>query len=235
MKSKQKSRSVGVQVLPAIIKLVVILLVLVGAVAVGLVIRELRLQSYLERRAAQAPKSAQPTRPPRTRQTSNRPSPQNVWQPSPVEEPVVEPEPVASEPNAPPPSTAADDAQSNAPQPQAVTEQSQADRAAEESAAKERRGRAALALIGHDPSADRIWIDIINDPTVSRNARSNLIEDLNEDGISNPRNPAQQDLPVIEYRIALVEDLRPRAMDKTNADAFDEAHKDLVNMANRLR
>jgi hypothetical protein len=98
---------------------------------------------------------------------------------------------------------------------------------------KERHGREALALIGYHPDADEIWIATINDPSVSAHARSNLIEDLNEDGLSY-RNLTFADLPVIQYRIELIEDLRPDAMDKTNADAFDEAHKDLVNMANRL-
>jgi hypothetical protein len=42
------------------------------------------------------------------------------------------------------------------------------------------------------------------------------------------------DLPVIKYRIQLIEELEPYAMDQVNADAFQEAHKDLVNMANRL-
>ena len=73
----------------------------------------------------------------------------------------------------------------------------------------------------------------INDPSLSANARQNLIEDLNEDGLSDPRNPTLDDLPVIKYRIELIEYLAPYAMDKVNADAFDEAHKDLVNMANR--
>jgi len=88
-------------------------------------------------------------------------------------------------------------------------------------------------LIGHNPEADEVWIQTINDPSLSANARKNLIEDLNEDGLSY-RNLTRDDLPVIKYRIELVEGLRPYAMDKANADAFDEAHKDLVNMANRL-
>jgi hypothetical protein len=90
-----------------------------------------------------------------------------------------------------------------------------------------------LGLIGHDPEADEVWIQIINDPSVSANARSNLIEDLNEDGLSY-RNLTLDDLPVIKYRIQLIEELEPYAMDKVNSDAFQEAHKDLVNMANRL-
>jgi len=65
------------------------------------------------------------------------------------------------------------------------------------------------------------------------NARKNLIEDLNEDGL-NYRNLTSDDLPVILYRIQLIEQLAPNAMDQTNMDAFKEAYKDLVNMVDRL-
>ena len=61
-----------------------------------------------------------------------------------------------------------------------------------------------------------------------------LIEDLNEDGFPDPDNPTLDDLPMIKYRIDLIDDQAPHAMDKTNADAFAEARKDLVNMVNRL-
>ena len=39
---------------------------------------------------------------------------------------------------------------------------------------------------------------------------------------------------VIEYRLELIEDLLPYAMDEVNSDAFKEARKDLVNMVDRL-
>ena len=39
---------------------------------------------------------------------------------------------------------------------------------------------------------------------------------------------------MIKYRIDLIDDQAPNAMDKTNADAFPKARKDLVNMVNRL-
>ena len=74
---------------------------------------------------------------------------------------------------------------------------------------------------------------VINDPSLSANARKNLIEDLNEDGLSNPQNPTRDDLPVIKHRIQLIEELAPYATDKVNADAFLKARKDLVNTANR--
>jgi len=104
----------------------------------------------------------------------------------------------------------------------------------EDSRSKERRARAALALIGYDPEADEVFVELINDPSVSSNARHNLIEDLNEDGFPDPDNPTLDDLPMIEYRIEFIEYHLPYAMDKVNSDAFKEAHKDLVNMANRL-
>jgi hypothetical protein len=40
---------------------------------------------------------------------------------------------------------------------------------------------------------------------------------------------------MIEYRLELIEDLLPYAMDEVNRDAFKEARKDLVNMVDRLR
>ena len=99
---------------------------------------------------------------------------------------------------------------------------------------KEQLGRNALAYIGRNPEAEAVWIQVINDPTLSANARRNLIEDLNEDGLSNPRNPTADDLPVILYRIQLIEQLAPSAMDQVNSEAFQEAYRDLVNLAARL-
>ena len=99
---------------------------------------------------------------------------------------------------------------------------------------KERRARVALGMIGYDHEADEVWIQLINDPSVSANARHDLIEDLNDDGFPDPQNPTLDDLPLIKYRIQLIEELSPDAMDKVNSDAFQEAHKDLVNMAVRL-
>ena len=94
--------------------------------------------------------------------------------------------------------------------------------------------RKALAGVGADPESERVWLEAINDPNLPANERQDLIEDLNEDGISNPAKPTQRDLPLIRSRISLIEQLTPTAMDQTNAAAFKEAHKDLVNMVDRL-
>jgi hypothetical protein len=99
---------------------------------------------------------------------------------------------------------------------------------------KEELGRYALSWVGADSDADEMWLWTINDPSLSAKARKNLIEDLNEDGFSDPKNPTVEDLPLIESRLALIEEVAPDAMDEDNAAAFLEAYKDLVNMWIRL-
>ena len=91
--------------------------------------------------------------------------------------------------------------------------------------------RMALAFVGADPDAEMYWYGAINDPSLSAHERQDLIEDLNEDGLSDPRNPTVDDLPLILSRIQLIETIGWNAMDEVNADAFQEAYKDLVNLA----
>jgi len=92
--------------------------------------------------------------------------------------------------------------------------------------------RAALSFVGADPAADAYWADAISDPTLPAEERKDLIEDLNEDGLSDPHHPGPADLPLIMARLRLIEELGPYAMDQVNADAFAEAEKDLIGMAN---
>jgi len=94
--------------------------------------------------------------------------------------------------------------------------------------------RLALGFVGADPQAEEVWYEAINDPNMPADARKNLIEDLNEDGFTNPRQITEDDLPLIYSRIALIEQVAPDAMDDVNAAAFAEAYKDLVNMVERL-
>ena len=205
-------------------------LVLLVAAGIGMVIREFRFRSSGEKHLAQAPKTVQPRNIQRARQSPKEPEIQNIQEQLPIEEDFVEAKPLAPEPVSPPPTSIVDaDSQNKT--------ESQAEPAAEQfddPRVKEQRGRVALGMIGRDTEADEVWIRIINDPSVSENARSNLIEDLNEDGFADPDNPTLDELPMIQYRIELIEDLLPYAMDKVNSDAFKEARKDLVNMADRL-
>jgi len=91
--------------------------------------------------------------------------------------------------------------------------------------------RAALSLVGADPEAEQYWVSAINNPKLPAEERQDLIEDLNEDGLSDPHHPSPQDMPLILSRIQLIEELAPDSMDQVNADAFAEAYKDLVNLA----
>ena len=93
--------------------------------------------------------------------------------------------------------------------------------------------REALAFVGLDPTAEAYWHAAISDPSLPAKERRELIEDLNQDGLSDPKHLAPEDLPVILSRIQVIEAAGPYAMDQVNADAFEEAYKDLVNMANR--
>lgn len=94
--------------------------------------------------------------------------------------------------------------------------------------------RNALKLVGSDSAAERYWLGAINNPLLPPGERKDLIEDLNEDGLSDPRHPGLIDLPLIAARIRLLEQLMPDALDQVNADAFQEAHKDLVTLYAKL-
>ncbi len=91
--------------------------------------------------------------------------------------------------------------------------------------------RAALSFVGADAIAEEYWIAAINDPNLPANERKDLIEDLNEDGLSDPKRPGPQDLPLIWSRLRLIEMIAPYAMDQVNVNALAEAYKDLVNLA----
>jgi len=103
------------------------------------------------------------------------------------------------------------------------------------SAARERLmdpfARIALAFVGEDPDAEDYWFAAINDLSLPANERQDLIEDLNEEGLSDTEHPTVDDLPLIFNRLALIETIGPDAADETNAAAFDEAYKDLLNLA----
>jgi hypothetical protein len=91
--------------------------------------------------------------------------------------------------------------------------------------------RVALSLVGADAEAEQYWIAAINDPDLPADERRNLIEDLNEDGLSDPKHPTPADLPLILSRLQLIPELALDPMDEVNAEALQEAYKDLVNLA----
>jgi hypothetical protein len=92
--------------------------------------------------------------------------------------------------------------------------------------------RLALGMVGSDPDAEDYWVSAINDSSLPAEERKDLIEDLNEDGLSDPHHPTPQDLPIIVSRLRLIERLAPNAMDDVNRDAFAEAYQDLTGLLN---
>jgi hypothetical protein len=94
--------------------------------------------------------------------------------------------------------------------------------------------RVALSLVGSDPIAEQYWMMAINDPSLGEHEREDLIEDLNEEGFEDPKNPTIEELPLIVNRLQIIEENAPFAMDVVNARSFAEAYKDLVNMYVRL-
>jgi len=93
---------------------------------------------------------------------------------------------------------------------------------------KEPFARVGLNWVGLDGQADDFYLRAINDMTLSASHRKNLIEDLNY--LPDKRKVSPSDLPIIDNRIAIIEDQMPKTSDPDNAAALAEAHKDLVNM-----
>ena len=92
--------------------------------------------------------------------------------------------------------------------------------------------RVALYSVGTDAEADAYWESAINDSSLPAEERKDLIEDLNETGLSDPHHPGPIDWSLIMGRIRLIEQLAPYSIDEVNAKAFAEAYQDLMGMAN---
>jgi hypothetical protein len=96
---------------------------------------------------------------------------------------------------------------------------------------KEPLARYALTFAGADPQATEFWRQTISDTALPMDHRSELIEDLNQDGLQNERNPTAQDARLITNRLALIDTLRDQVADNPRLTAaWAEAQKDLLDM-----
>jgi type II secretory pathway pseudopilin PulG len=94
--------------------------------------------------------------------------------------------------------------------------------------------RVALGMVGADPDAEAYWLDAIYNPNLPDQEREDLMEDLNEDGLSDPRHPGPWDYPLIMNRITLIDQVVPTA-DQFMLPHLWEAYKDLWNLAELAR
>jgi|KBSSwiStaDraftv2_1062776.scaffolds.fasta_scaffold63036_3 hypothetical protein len=92
----------------------------------------------------------------------------------------------------------------------------------------------ALRLVGVDPAAEQTWERAIHDRSLPDGVRSDLIEDLNDEGYTDNDRPGQADLPLILARMQILERLMPNAQDAVEAAAMAEAYKDLLEMYEKL-
>jgi hypothetical protein len=102
--------------------------------------------------------------------------------------------------------------------------------------AKEPLARVALAFVGVNPQAEQMFLQAIRDPALTPDHVRQLVEDLNQDGISNGKNPTAQDLKLIEYRHALTEHhlTQPYVREsRPLLNGFLEANRDLAKMLER--
>jgi hypothetical protein len=90
--------------------------------------------------------------------------------------------------------------------------------------------RAAMIFVGADPDAEAYWLDAIFDSSLPEKEREDLMEDLNEEGLSDHKHPGPEDLPLIINRLALIEQIAPDA-DEFMLPHLWEAYKDLANLA----
>jgi hypothetical protein len=88
--------------------------------------------------------------------------------------------------------------------------------------------RDALAMVGIDPAAEIYWFEAIHNPNLPASERQDLIDDLNEEGLPDPKHPALEDLPLLIVRIEILYQLIP-----TLTPDFDwrEPLDDLLNLA----
>lgn len=101
---------------------------------------------------------------------------------------------------------------------------------------REALARVALNYVGANDEALTLFHDAALDPQLKPDQRRNLIEDLNQDGLSNRKAPTPEDLKIIANRYLLTQTYLQQDYiqnDKMLSAAFREADKDLANMLNR--
>jgi hypothetical protein len=88
--------------------------------------------------------------------------------------------------------------------------------------------REALTLVGIDSDAEAYWFAAIQDASLPQSERQDLIDDLNEEGLPDPKHPTLDDLPLILSRLEVLEAIAPSVPDGLD---WQECYDDLLNLA----
>src|SRR5262249_55223640 len=87
--------------------------------------------------------------------------------------------------------------------------------------------RVALTLVGFNPFAEAYWLDAIHDTSLPKSERQDLIDDLNEEGLPDPKHPTRDDLPLLLSRLQILEEIGPMLPEELD---WQESYGDLVNL-----
>jgi len=112
----------------------------------------------------------------------------------------------------------------------AVAAQAYQDSRLTEQGSKEPLARVALAYVGANDQALEMYHAAVLDPSLQPDQKRELVEDLNQDGLSNRKTPTPEDLKIIANRYALTQAYLQQDYvqnDKVLNAAFNEADKDL--------
>jgi hypothetical protein len=90
--------------------------------------------------------------------------------------------------------------------------------------------RVALSLVGVDPEAETYWFAAIMNPNLPTSERQDLVDDLNEEGLPDPKNPTVDDLPLLLNRLDILEELVPWIDGNFE---WEEPRDDLLNLIAR--
>jgi hypothetical protein len=88
--------------------------------------------------------------------------------------------------------------------------------------------REALIFVGLDEDAEMYWFAAIQDPTLPTSERQDLIDDLNEEGLPDPKHPTMDDLPLILSRLEIIKEIAPSVPEGLD---WKESYDDLLNLA----
>jgi hypothetical protein len=81
--------------------------------------------------------------------------------------------------------------------------------------------------VGVDSDAEDYWLGAVFDPNLPTSERQDLIDDLNEEGLPDPKHPTEDDLPVLYSRLEMLEALIPFVHGSLE---WEEAREDLLNL-----